>query len=347
MNTTKLIIENCYLNSEGEVLKRDLSKQTAGNVKEKSQYIVREQDIVKNAERLSPNVSNGRIAICVPTCRPDLYSKTFIPAWKELFAKHGVKLLTTIDADKSEDIILSGYGTAKEIMGKEVELIYPRNAGHKLLAFYYIAKQLPDIEYIICLDDDVTPVGDPIQDHIDALNMRVPISWMPVGTAYTRGVPYDVRSEAEVVLSHGVWDGVPDLDAPTQLILGDKPQVDYFKMPIPKGVLYPMSEMNIAFKRKLLPYMYFAPTCDGVYGADDIWAGIESKRMIDKNGWAAVTGYSRVYHERASNKFNILIKQGLFIKYNETYWKQEPDEPYFKVYKEKRERWEELISKMI
>jgi hypothetical protein len=105
-----------------------------------------------------------------------------------------------------------------------------------------------------------------------------------------------------------------------------------------------MSEMNIAFKRKLLPYMYFAPTTDGFYGNDDIWAGVESKKVCDKKGWAVVTGYSRVYHERASNKFDILIKQGKFIKYNETYWKKEPDEPYFKMYREKRKRWEKLMK---
>ena len=287
------------------------------------------------------------IAVCVPTHRKDLYETTFLPAWKDLFEKHDVKLLTTYDAEKAEDIRLNEIGTAKEIMGENCDLIYPKNAGHKLLAFYYIAKNLPEVEYIICLDDDVTPIGDSIRDHIEVLNRRVPVSWMSIGTLYTRGVPYGVRNEAEVVLSHGVWDGVPDIDAPTQLLIGDKPYVEYRQMPIPKGVLYPMSEMNIAFKRKLLPYMYFAPTCDGVYGADDIWAGIESKRVIDEKGWAVVTGYSRVYHERASNKFDILIKQGRFLKFNETYWQEEPDDPYFKIYREKRLRWENLLNGLL
>jgi hypothetical protein len=254
-----------------------------------------------------------------------------------------------LDADKPEDIELAGVGSGKEVMGENIDLVYSRNAGHKLIAFYHIAKNLPDIEYIICLDDDVTPIGDTIQDHINALQKKVPISWMSIASLYTRGVPYGVREEAEVVLSHGVWDGVPDIDAPTQLLIGDKPYIEYRQMPIPKGVLYPMSEMNIAFKRKLLPYMYFAPTDMGVYGADDIWAGIESKRAIDKKGWAVVTGYSRVYHERASDKFKILEKQGKFIRLNETYYKGDTsgDEEYFKVYKEKRQRWERLIKDLL
>jgi hypothetical protein len=49
------------------------------------------------------------IAVCVPTWRPELYAKTFLPAWKELFDKHNVTLLTTIDAEKAEDIVVDGY----------------------------------------------------------------------------------------------------------------------------------------------------------------------------------------------------------------------------------------------
>ncbi len=300
------------------------------------------------------------IAITVPTWRPELYQKTFLPAWNDLFVKHNVHLITSFDAEKVEDIYIKdkfgfiendfGLNTVSHsiqvVMGENIDLVYNRNAGTKLVSFAYIWQKLPEIEYIICLDDDVTPIGDPIQDHIDALNMRVPVSWMPVGTIYTRGMPYAVRKEAEVVLSHGVWDGVPDIDSPTQLILGDKPKVDYYKMAIPKGVLYPMSEMNIAFKRKLLPYMYFAPTTRDVYGGDDIWCGIESKRVIDEKGWAVVTGYARVYHERASNVFKILDKHGKFLMYNETYWQGDTsgDEEYFKIYKEKRGRWEKWLK---
>lgn len=298
-------------------------------------------------------MNTHEIAVCVPTCRLELYRQTFIPAWRELFQKHNVHLLTSIDADTVEGITLeyfNGQTTSihkiKDVMGKNMDLVYNRNAGTKLVSFAFIKKYLPNVEFIICLDDDVTPIGDPIQDHIDALNMRVPISWMPIADIYTRGVPYAVRNEAPVVLSHGVWDGVPDIDAPTQLICGDKPPVNYFKMAIPKGVLYPMSEMNLAFRRRMLPYMYFAPTTRDVYGADDIWAGVESKRIIDLKGWAAVTGYSRVYHERASNVFNILDKQGKFLKYNETYWQGDTtgDEEYFKIYMEKRNRWEVFIN---
>jgi len=201
---------------------------------------------------------------------------------------------------------------------------------------------MPEIEYIVCLDDDVSPVGDPIQDHIDALSMRTPISWMPIGNAYTRGFPYDVRQEAEVVLSHGVWEGIVDFDAPTQLVNGSK-EMEFYKMTIPKGVLAPISYMNTAFKRKLIPYIFMCPQIRGeLERCDDIWCSIEAKRVIDRKGWAMVTGYSRVLHERASDVFSSLVKESKFIQLNEGYWKGEQKDPYFKMYHERRKRWENL-----
>lgn len=295
------------------------------------------------------------IAIVIPTVRPDLYTSSFIPAWQELFVKHQVVLITVFDKPKTKDIDvwITDYGNpdsptlitgAKEVMGKNLDLIYNRNAGIKNVGFAYIAKNMPDVEYIIALDDDVEPVGDTIQDHIDALNKRAPISWVAVGDVYTRGFPYAVREEAEVVLSHGVWNGCPDLDAPTQLLRGGG-QMNFFKMPIPKGIYYPMCEMNIAFKRKALPYMYLAPD-DAKFGfgrVDDIWCGIESKRVFDSLGWAVVTGYATVYHKRASDVFSNLEKEAKFIRLNETYWQGDEKDPYFKNYREKRERWKKWI----
>lgn len=92
--------------------------------------------------------------------------------------------------------------------------------------------------------------------------------------------------------------------------------------------------------------MYFAPMGYKV-GLDrfaDIWLGIVSKRIIDENGWAVVTGYARVRHERASNVFKNLQKEALGIELNEGFWKNEEKDPYFKMYKEKRERWADFIN---
>lgn len=288
------------------------------------------------------------IAVVVPTIREDCF-KRFMNGWRDLFSRHDVDLIKVQDGDFPT---LTHYGRKKkrhdavtvrsveEVMGKDADLIFNKNDGVRNLGFAYIAKNL-ESEYIITLDDDTLPNGDTIQDHIDALNKRVSVSWLSTASEYMRGFPYNVREESEVVLSHGVWEGVKDWDAPTQLINGNK-NVEFYKGPIPKGVHYPMCGMNIAFKRKLLPYMYYAPMGHRV-GLDrfaDIWLGIESKKVIDRKGWAVVSGYAKVNHNRASNVWTNLVKESKGLGMNEDYGK----DPYFKLYKECRTRWQKLLQ---
>jgi reversibly glycosylated polypeptide/UDP-arabinopyranose mutase len=286
------------------------------------------------------------LAIVVPTCRAESYAE-FIRSWTDLIVKHNALLITVWDGDNP--ILSTGLPnldskdfSLKEIMGDNEDLIYNHNDGVRNLGFAYIAKFRPDVDTIITLDDDTKPFGDTIQDHLNALNKRVSVSWMSTASEYMRGFPYHVRDEAEVVLSHGVWEGIYDWDAQTQKSYGQyQPEVVFNRGPVPKGILYPMCGMNIAFKRKLLPYMYYAPMGPQV-GIDrfaDIWLGINSKRVIDEKGWAVVTGYSMVKHERASNVEVNLIKERVGLELNEDYWSGNELDPYFKLYDEKRERW--------
>jgi len=285
------------------------------------------------------------IAIVIPTIRPDSFKK-FVKAWKPLFKKHKAEVIAVIDGDKPylEHLTENSIYNPREIMGKYADLIFNKNDGVRNLGFAYVARFMPEIDIIMTLDDDVRPCGDTIQDHLNALDKKVPVSWLATASEYMRGFPYGIREEAEVVLSHGVWEGVKDYDAPTQLVKGN-PEASFYQGVIPKGIYYSMCGMNIAFKRKLLPYMYFAPMGYRV-GLDrfaDIWAGITSKRIIDKRGWAVVTGYAKVKHEKASNVYRNLVKEALGIDLNEGFWQGREEHPYFKLYKEKRKRWEEFV----
>lgn len=305
----------------------------------------------------------SNIAVVVPTIREESF-KEFQEAWEDLFIKHYVLLVAVLDGEHPNVVIRSyeivhgknayTLENKNSVLGKDRDLVYNLNDGVRNLGFAYVAKSMPDIEYIITLDDDVRPLPhtDPIQEHLDALNQRVPVSWMSTASEYMRGFPYAVREEAEVVLSHGVWRGVADWDAPTQLIHGSRP-VTFYRGPIPKGALFPMCIMNVAFKRKMLPYMYQAPAYGDYQRFSDIWGGINAKRAIDKNGWAAVTGYSTILHERASNVYTNLRKEARGIMLNEKYWKGDiesmdgVDQDYFNNYHEKMNRWEKLITKWI
>ena len=284
----------------------------------------------------------SKIACVIPTIRPESM-KRFEEAWKPLFDLHDVKLVTVYDGEVPT---VEGKIT-KQIMGKHASAITNLNGGVRNLGFAYVAKYLPEIEYIISLDDDVKPIGDTIAEHMMILNQRVPVSWMSTASEYMRGFPYKVRSEAEVVLSHGVWEGVADWDAPTQLVKGSHRPVQFPKVPIPKGIYFPMCIMNVMFKRKMLPYMYQAPPAPemNIGRTDDIYCGILAKREIDKRGWAAVTGYARVHHERESNVYKNLNDEAKTIELQESWWKGEVDHPYFqKVYFPKLKSWQKYME---
>jgi reversibly glycosylated polypeptide/UDP-arabinopyranose mutase len=143
---------------------------------------------------------------------------------------------------------------------------------------------------------------------------------------YLRGVPYNIREEAPVMLSHGVWIGTPDFDGETQLRLekegGIPKALPYYVGPIPKGVLAPICGMNVMIRKEALPYFYFAPMGpdSGVEGLNrfaDIWMGIFLKREFDKLGWACYTGGSVIHHTRASDARKNREQEKLGREWNE------------------------------
>lgn len=282
-----------------------------------------------------------KIAVIVPTMesRKEIFKK-FLNAWQPLFDKHKVELVTVRDGEKPTANGLS----IKEIMGTYSDVIFNKSDVVRNLGFAY-AKKYYDPDIYITLDDDVLPNNnDPIQEHLDALNQKVSINWLNTADYPMRGLPYNTRTEAEVVLSHGVWENVPDLDAPNQLV---NPNVKptFYKGVIPKGTYFPMCIMNVAFKKEILPFMYQVPmNTNGMDRFGDIWAGILAKRDIDNINKAVVTGYSTIWHDRASNVFKNLQKEAKGIELNETFWQGDEKDPYFKLMSEKRKRWQDYVN---
>src|SRR3990167_4458457 len=125
------------------------------------------------------------IAIVLPSYREDLYHNGFMPKWKGLFEKHKVTILTVWDEEDPLKTALQINNkekiNIKKIMGVDTDLVCNRYAGVRSLGFAYVGLFMPEVEYIVSLDDDLSPVGDPIQDHLDVLNMRVPVSWIRIG----------------------------------------------------------------------------------------------------------------------------------------------------------------------
>ncbi len=284
------------------------------------------------------------IGVVIPTIRMVESMPQFLDAWQPLFDKHNVELILIDDTGDTPQVIHNWE--KKELQHK---LISNKCAGVRQLGFLYIAKYLPDVEYIITLDDDEFPIGDPIQDHIDQLQRKVPISWISTGVdEYFRGFPYKVREEAPVMVSHGVWEGSYDWDAPSQLLKGDK-RVDFYKGVIPKGIYTPLCGMNFAFRREALPYIYFAPVgkFKGAERWDDIYMGVMVIKKFAELNWAIVTGYSKVLHERASNPFTSLAKEAVGILHGEEFYKDPENykgDKWFDELREKTLAWYELTK---
>lgn len=145
----------------------------------------------------------SNICVVIPTIRPDTSLVTFMEAWQLLFDKHDVTLIVIEDGENPKLTCTQYYQDGgvdrKTITRADLDtegLVSNFCAGVRQLGFLYIAKHLPEVKYIITLDDDEFPIGDPIQDHIDQLNRRVPISWISTASDFMRGFPYGVRQEA-------------------------------------------------------------------------------------------------------------------------------------------------------
>lgn len=300
---------------------------------------------------------NQKIAVVVPTIRPESW-KLFIEAWEPIFIKHQIWLFKVNDSGEYPVCQIFKYPDDIKVPGtitmKGSEWLFNKTDGCRNLGFWAANNYKCDI--IISLDDDVYPVGDPIKDHVNALSVSVSQTWMSTAQDWrVRGIPVG-GNKWPVMLSHGVWNGVPDFDAPTQFLNPDVKDIAFNKTNIPKGALFPLCAMNFAFRRELMPYVYQAPMGKRLAEFDlpvgdrfaDIWSGVVLKRWMDTQGYAAVTGYATIYHSRASNVFANMKKESIFMELNEDFDNQFHDpnnnHPYVILYRNCLEQWQAALK---
>ena len=186
----------------------------------------------------------------------------------------------------------------------------------------------PDVEWLVHLDDDVTPQEGQWRKVIPGEEWHSRwISTMQGYRKYPRGHPYSEREKHDYPrLVHGMWNGVPDWDAVGQLnAYGESYKHDMAADPrvVPYGLYFAMSSMAVAIHRDLFPASYFL-----WMGKDlplnkfgDIWCGVILKRICDHFGWLVTSGAPVVYHERASNVWDNLRQECKAIAYNEYWWR--------------------------
>ncbi len=226
----------------------------------------------------------------------------------------------------------------------EISWIIPRHSDCvRSYGFYKAWKEGADI--IISIDDDCYPLRgerggcDFLETHVKKLTQPVEVeeeAWVStLQGVKPRGLPYFERKikrvYKRVVLNHGLWSNVPDLDAPTSLTRSrtEDKEICSPDMVVPRGKYFPMCGMNLAWRREVTPLMYFLLMGEDVkgnfWGFDrfgDIWAGIFSKKILDYLGFQVSSGKPWVYHHKQSNVFANLKKEAPGIEVNEILWKR-------------------------
>ncbi|KAL8231446.1 hypothetical protein R6Q57_001224 [Mikania cordata] len=268
------------------------------------------------------------VDIVIPTIR----NLDFLEMWRPFFQSY--HLIIVQDGDPS--------GNIKVPHGFDYQL-YNRNDINNILiglqSFVYLLQRirLSMLRLHIWSPRIEEAAKDPKGKDIDALRQHInnllhPSTPYFFNTLYdpfsdssdfVRGYPFSLREGVSTATSHGLWLNIPDYDAPTQLVKPRETNTRYVDavMTIPKGVLFPMSGMNLAFDRHLIgPAMYFGLMGDGqpIGRYDDMWAGWCVKVICDHLGLGIKTGLPYIWHSKASNPFVNLKKE-----YKGIFWQEE------------------------
>jgi len=293
------------------------------------------------------------LAVVIATCRPDSF-KRWVEAWKQEL--HGAYLYVVEDQPyKTDDvkfacrILGSCHSSWHEIdtdLGDKSWIIPRRTSAIKSYGFLQAYNDGHD--YIWTLDDDCFPE---VKNYIPTLKHLLEIdqiddSWWNTITdtgLYPRGYPYGIRQAKQpVMVHHGLWSGVPDLDGITalehhSLRLGGASGHER----VPTGTFFPMCGMNLAFRREIAPAMYFMLqgrvrdtgydqySFNGEPGTnplpfdrfDDIWAGLFAKKICDNFGYAVTSGAPSILHTKESDPTQRVIKEGPGIAAHELLWR--------------------------
>lgn len=266
----------------------------------------------------------NRVAVVVPNHLPHL---NFLKEWGEL--KHVELIIVQDIGDKPEvppcfNATIYDHTDIEKDLGKDAWIIPSRTSACRSYGYYKAWQSGADI--ILTLDNDCYAERPNywVDGHVEQLSKRVSLDWVnTVPKPYMRGFPYLIRDKSQVVLNHGLWSGVPDLDGATMLHNPDLRFTPHLEsQTIPRHNFFPMCGMNLAWRSELTPAMYF-----GLFGPDygfdqydDIWAGVLVKKVIDHLGYAVRSGYPSVEHRKQSNAFVNLQKQAPGMAMNEVFW---------------------------
>lgn len=239
----------------------------------------------------------------VPTCRGFLIPEQTVPVkWIIVHDRHAYPILG-VQAPHHSIV-----APDPELYGQGSDCI--RSAG---FAYAYQHGEPGDV--ILTVDDDCRLPSDWAEQHVAVLQSEVPAWQYTVPGLATRGTSAE---RLRVAISHGLWDGVPDVYAKDQ-------DGRRWRMPVEPHPIAPpfaQSSMNLGFRLEVTPVLY-QPAQGIGYEYDrfaDIWGGVLAQRCL-VGRWGFVNGAAVVYHERASNRDVNLTKEAPGLEVHDAFWR--------------------------
>ena len=288
------------------------------------------------------------LAVVIATNRPESL-KRWVDEWTPHLDGTDIYVIEDrpdgyTDADFGRDAYQFNWHDIDRELGDKAWVIPRRTSAIK--SFGFMKAYAEGYDYIWTLDDDCLP--DPGYEHPYVASMKRLIGMSQADDSwyntiedtglYPRGYPYGIRQKSQpVMIHHGLWAGVPDLDGITALehhALRLKSR--YHTERVPTGQMFPMCGMNLVFRAEMAPAMYF-----GLQGRersvvhnsiiegskplpfdrfDDIWAGLFAKKVCDHLGYAVTSGGPTILHTKESNPTQRVIKEGPGIAAHEILW---------------------------
>lgn len=274
------------------------------------------------------------VDIVIPTIR----SLDFLEQWRKFFQPYHLIIVQdgdptrTIQVPHGFDYELYNRNDVERLLGDKAWCISFRDSACRCFGWLMSKRR-----FVYTIDDDCFVAKNPDGEDINVLeqhlrNLSTPSTpyyfntlydpYTP-GTDFVRGYPFSLRSGVPTVVSHGLWLNIPDYDAPTQLVKPLERNTRYVHavVTVPKGSLFPMCGMNLAFDRDLIgAAMYFGLMGEGqpLGRYDDMWAGWCTKVICDHLGLGVKTGLPYVWHSKASNPFVNLKKE-----YKGIFWQED------------------------
>ncbi|KAI9091974.1 hypothetical protein K1719_027909 [Acacia pycnantha] len=240
--------------------------------------------------------------IVIPTIR----NLDFLEMWRPFFQPYHLIIVQdgdpskTIKVPEGFDYELFNRNDIDRILGPKASCISFKDSACRCFG-YMVSKK----KYIFTIDDDCFVAKDPSGKDINALEQHIKNLLSP-STPYFFNTLYDPYREGTDFLVKPHERNTRHVDA---------------VLTIPKGTLFPMCGMNLAFNRELIgPAMYFGLMGDGqpIGRYDDMWAGWCMKVICDHLGLGVKTGLPYIWHSKASNPFVNLKKE-----YKGIFWQEE------------------------